>query len=130
MIDREKVIKGVHDARRYLEDREWVDKSVGVHIDALNDALVLLKEQATVEHALEVLRQAGLTETLDVPFPAELLKEQEAVEPDVDSERTCTCGNCGENVGYYPAGSKVPEKLCKYCPECGKAVKWNDKNVL
>lgn len=45
MPDREKVIKGVHDARRYLEDREWVDKSVGVHIDALNDALSMLKEQ-------------------------------------------------------------------------------------
>ena len=44
-MDREKVIKGVHDARRYLEDREWVDKSAGVHIDALNDALALLKEQ-------------------------------------------------------------------------------------
>ena len=49
MIDREKVIKGVHDARRYLEDREWVDKSVGVHIDALNDALALLKEQEAVQ---------------------------------------------------------------------------------
>ena len=47
-MDREKVIKGVHDARRYLEDREWVDKSVGVHIDALNDALELLKEQKAV----------------------------------------------------------------------------------
>lgn len=45
MPDREKVIKGVHDARRYLEDREWVDKSVGVHIDALNDAIAMLKEQ-------------------------------------------------------------------------------------
>ena len=44
-MNREKIIKGVHDARRYLEDREWVDKSVGVHIDALNDALALLKEQ-------------------------------------------------------------------------------------
>lgn len=44
-MDREKVIKGVHDARRYLEDREWVDKSVGVYIDAINDALALLKEQ-------------------------------------------------------------------------------------
>ena len=44
MSDREKIIKGVHDARRYLEDREWVDKSVGVYIDALNDALELLKE--------------------------------------------------------------------------------------
>jgi hypothetical protein len=45
MDDSEKVIKGVHDARRYLEDREWVDKSVGVHIDALNDAISLLNEQ-------------------------------------------------------------------------------------
>lgn len=45
MIDRANVIKGVHDARRYFEDREWVDKSVGVHIDALNDALAMLKEQ-------------------------------------------------------------------------------------
>jgi hypothetical protein len=44
MPDREKVIKGVHDARRYLEDREWFDKRVGVHIDALNDALAMLKE--------------------------------------------------------------------------------------
>ena len=50
MPDREKVIKGVHDARRYLEDREWVDKSVGVHIDALNDALALLKEQEIVPY--------------------------------------------------------------------------------
>ena len=48
-MDRENVIKGVHDARRYLEDREWVDKSVGIHIDALNDALVLLKEQEAVQ---------------------------------------------------------------------------------
>lgn len=57
-MDREKkVIKGVHDARRYLEDREWVDKSVGVHIDALNDTLTLLKEQQTQIDLLESLRR-------------------------------------------------------------------------
>ena len=63
MVDREKVIKGVHDARRYLEDREWVDKSVGVHIDALNDALALLKAQdAEIENlnmALDNVSQMG-----------------------------------------------------------------------
>lgn len=53
MLDKGKVIKGVHDARKYLEDREWVDKSVGVHIDALNDALSLLKEQEPVEAPLD-----------------------------------------------------------------------------
>lgn len=55
-----------------------------------------------------------------------LLKKQEAIEPDVDSEGTCSCGNCGTTIGYYPAGCSVPEKLCKYCPECGQAVKWNE----
>ena len=48
-MDREKVIKGIHNARRYLEDREWVDKSVSIHIDALNDALALLKEPEMIE---------------------------------------------------------------------------------
>lgn len=55
----------------------------------------------------------------------ELLKEQEPVAPDVDSEGTCSCGNCGETVGYFPAGFRTPEKLCKYCPECGRKVKWD-----
>ena len=53
-----------------------------------------------------------------------LLKEQEPVPPDVDSEETCSCGNCGMTVGYHPVGCKTPEKLCKFCPECGRAVKW------
>ena len=54
----------------------------------------------------------------------ELLKEQEAVEPDVDSEGTCSCGNCGENVGWYPAGCKTPVRLGKFCSNCGQEVKW------
>ena len=55
-----------------------------------------------------------------------LLKDQEPVAPYVDSEGiTINCGNCGETVGYYPAGSSVPDKKCVYCPECGRKVKWN-----
>ena len=69
MNNREKVIKGVNDARRYLEDREWIDKSVGVHIDALNDAIALLNEQEHMFHALED----------DWKRLKELLKEQEEV---------------------------------------------------
>ena len=49
MPDREKVIKGLHDARRYLEDKEWSDENASPHIDAINEALVLLKEQDAVE---------------------------------------------------------------------------------
>ena len=54
-----------------------------------------------------------------------LLKQQEPVAPDVDSEGTCSCGNCGTTVGYYPVGSNVPDKGCEYCPECGRKVKWD-----
>lgn len=57
----------------------------------------------------------------------ELLKDQEPVVPYVDSEGiTINCGNCGETVGYYPAGSSIPDKKCVYCPECGRKVKWDD----
>lgn len=47
MTDREKVIKELHDARRYLEDKEWSDRGASPHIDAINDALAILKEQET-----------------------------------------------------------------------------------
>ena len=47
MNDREKVIKELYDARRYLEDKEWSDRGASPHIDAINDAIVLLKEQET-----------------------------------------------------------------------------------
>jgi len=45
MPDMEKVIKELHDARRYLEDKEWSDRGASPHIDAINDALAILKEQ-------------------------------------------------------------------------------------
>ena len=55
-----------------------------------------------------------------------LLKEQEPVVPYVGAEGiTINCGNCGETVGYYPAGSSVPDKKCVYCPECGREIKWD-----
>lgn len=44
-MDREKVIKELHDARRYLENKEWSDRGASPHIDAINNALELLKEQ-------------------------------------------------------------------------------------
>ena len=56
-----------------------------------------------------------------------MLKHQEPIVPYVGAEGiTINCGNCGETVGYYPAGSSVPDKKCVYCPECGRKIKWND----
>ena len=44
-MDREKVIKGLKNAIRYLEDKEWSDEKASEHIDALIDVHALLKEQ-------------------------------------------------------------------------------------
>ena len=41
------------------------------------DAIGLLKKCDTVEYALSVLRKHGWKETDDVPYPVELLKEQQ-----------------------------------------------------
>ena len=81
-----------------------------------------------IERAKEQSEEYGLDRILvdfkTVDMILELLKEQEAIEPDVYSEGTCMCGNCGMTVGYYPAGCSVPRKLSKYCSECGRKVKW------
>ena len=60
MIDREKVIKELHDARRYLEDKEWADRCASPHIDAINDALALLKEQEKLVDVDALREKLGL----------------------------------------------------------------------
>ena len=91
-MDREKVIKGVHDARRYFEDREWVDKSVGVHIDAMNDALALLKEQeAKTVESIQISRNFYAELTGYCPSCKRPLKNQ---------FNNKFCGNCGQAVKW------------------------------
>ena len=52
----------------------------------------------------------------------ELLKEQEAVKPMecLYPHGTYACGFCD----YVPIGNKDGYRA-NYCPECGRAVKWN-----
>lgn len=45
MQDREIVIKGLKDLRRYLEDKEWSDKKAGAYFETITDAIDLLKKQ-------------------------------------------------------------------------------------
>ena len=52
MADLEKVIKGLRDAKRYLEDKEWSDSNATPHIDAIIDALELLKEYAIIKETI------------------------------------------------------------------------------
>ena len=57
----------------------------------------------------------------------ELLKAQEPVKPIFAGQDDWICGNCGETVGWEQLSNYGLDKVKhKYCPECGKAVKWND----
>jgi hypothetical protein len=56
-----------------------------------------------------------------------LLKEQEPIEPVDDGHGSLICGNQGYEcgcVGRYDITTKVVEKYCNFCPECGRKVKW------
>ena len=98
MIDREKVIKGLECCRRFGDCENQCP-----YFDEL-DCTQLIK-----------------ADTL------ELLKEQEPVQPRkvqryIDYSDTAVnfidaydCGNCG---------AELPDNA-KYCPTCGKAVKWD-----
>ena len=83
MTYREKIVKELYDLRRYLEDKEWSDNRVDrrtakVYWQTVTDAIAMLKEQETVEHALDVLRKNGWKEE-ETCEKCTLLKEQEVL---------------------------------------------------
>ncbi len=54
----------------------------------------------------------------------ELLKEQEPVEPDGEN-----CGECGytlHRINYDGPDKELRHEWFRFCPVCGKAVKWNE----
>lgn len=55
-----------------------------------------------------------------------LLKEQEPIEPKVDVDEW-RCGNCGHELEHQELlGENVLfHEQYSYCPQCGKAVKWD-----
>ena len=65
MPDKEKVIKELHDARRYLEDKEWSDRGASQHIDAINNAIALLKEQDKLVNVDKLREKLGFAESCE-----------------------------------------------------------------
>lgn len=55
-----------------------------------------------------------------------LLKEREAVEPTINEYGEAYC-ICGENVGIIPSSKNLPSVRSKYCSECGRRMKWNER---
>ena len=59
----------------------------------------------------------------------ELLKEQEAVTEYVIDEFQPTCKACGFRpfAGYIPSLEWMRERGFRFCPKCGKKVKWDGR---
>ena len=85
------------------------------------DVLALLKEQDSVEYALDVLRRNGWKDD----SYGDLLKEQESIKPTINEYGEAYCV-CGENVGIIPSSNSLPKIRSKYCSECGRRMKWNE----
>lgn len=97
MIDREKVIDGLNETISYLR----------------------LKTGGVVDRCIQHQYDA-----------LELLKEQEAlkpIKPIYQGDDSYLCDNCGETVGWEEmACCGIDQVKFKYCPGCGRKVKWDE----
>ena len=93
--------------------------------DVSNDAITLLKEQ---EDALEQMR---LDNTDLRNCNAELMKEQEAVEPSFKQDEkgifVWCCGSCGAYMYHIYDGIDKAKEYAKFCRRCGKPVLWEGR---
>ena len=97
MPDREKVIKGLHDLRRYLEDKEWSDKTAGLYWETVTDTITMLKEQEAVEPSFK---------------------------QDEKGIFVWCCGSCGAYMYHIYDGIDKAKEYAKFCRQCGRSVKW------
>ena len=88
---------------------------------AIADMVKLLKECDTVEYALSVLRKHGWKETDDVPYPVELLKEQQPKKGHwkENDDKNFQCSECGYEGLSFDDVFVYEMKLDKFCPNCG-----------
>ena len=48
---------------------------------------------------------------------------KEPIKPTINEYGKAYC-ICGENVGIIPESKNLPKICLKYCPECGRRMKW------
>ena len=78
-----------------------------------------------VDNRLYEPEAALMNEALNMAI--KVLAEQEPIAP-YESEGDFVCGNQGNEcgvVGYRNQNTGGVEKLCNYCPMCGRKVDWN-----
>lgn len=126
MTDREKVIKKF---ALFIKEFHPACTSEGVELDMFREVLAVLNEQKELlrekEAVVPLAIDDAVSEIMDKNYKR--LKEQEPIEPVDDGHGSLICGNQGFGcgcVGRYDLTTKVVEKYCNFCPECGRKVKW------
>ena len=84
---------------------------------------ILEKAKTIIEGWVPMFEQYNTPAGIDDAIA--LLKAQEPVKAVADGEDSYMCNNCGTVIGWAelePGG--IEEVKYKFCPECGRAVKW------
>lgn len=106
-----------------MTDKEKVINGLECHLAITNDNLGTVHSCQDCSYSGELNCSTQL-----IANALELLKEQDAVEP-IRSKNADVwyCGNCDEIVGEETLTmGGIQEVRHKYCPECGRKVKWNE----
>ena len=100
----------------------------GTHYPGEPLFVLSLDDGIALKEAIELLKKQKLQEVNEKLCVAlALLREQEPVEPVLDID-TWKCRNCGHDLEHQEMlGDNVLfHEQYNYCPNCGKAVKWDD----
>ena len=129
MTDREKVINGLECCAQY--PNEYGDclggdcpygPRIECHKELIHDALAMLKQQAQDLTDIRADLQESIADNLRLQ---ELVNAQEPVKPVLDID-TWKCGKCGHTLEHQEllGDNVLLHEQYNYCPECGRAVKW------
>ena len=139
-----------HEAIEVLEEVKMLDDSMFAYSQAYHDALDMaieaLKAQEPIEARLNLCESCakeyaeceadktdlvygsgvGNDNIIGCPWYVNRWKAQEPVEPtEPDEDNMRYCGACGSPVGYEVLEAPGIEYVqYSYCPNCGRAVKW------
>ena len=95
------IIKNLREARKYLEDKEWIDKEAGLYIDGLNDAIIFFKTYKN---------QTQESQEIEEPHSWEHIWDA------LDYTFKGRCRNCGF-IHYFIQGH---DAQYRFCPQCGE----------
>ena len=94
-------------------------------IKGLEETEIMLMQAINRDDGMAVMGACGCLKRVSDALA--LLKEQKSVKAVADGEDSYRCNNCGTVIGWAECETGgIEEVKYKFCPECGRTVKWNE----